>query len=75
MAGVHLTHNGQMNTLRVSVDCHVVKINKSETVQRNYVTETNTYRAFYLSTHPSEKLVSALSGTRTHVSQITSRAC
>ena len=39
-----------------------------------YVTETNTYRAFYLSTHPSEKLVFTLSGTRTHVSLITSRA-
>ena len=23
----------------------------------DYITETNTYRAFYLSTHPSEKLV------------------
>ena len=41
----------------------------------DYVTETNTYHAFYLSTHPSEKLVFALSGTRTHVSLITSRAC
>ena len=33
---------------------------------------------FYLSTHPSEKLVFALNGirrTRTHVSLITSRAC
>ena len=39
------------------------------------LTQTNTYRAFYLSTHPSEKLVFALSGTRTHVSLITSRAC
>ena len=29
---------------------------------------------FYLSTHPSETLVFALSGTRTHVSLITSRA-
>ena len=30
---------------------------------------------FYLSTHPSEKLVFALSGTRTYVSLITSQAC
>ena len=46
---------------------------KKTSLQR--LTQTNTYRAFYLSTHPSEKLVFALSGTRTHVSLITSRAC
>ena len=33
----------------------------------DYITETNTVH-FYLSTHPSEKLVFALSGTRTLVS-------
>ena len=35
----------------------------------DHVTETNTNRAFYLSTHPFEKLVFALSGIRTHVWQ------
>ena len=40
----------------------------------DYVTKTNTYRAFLPFNTPIRKLVSALSGTRTHVSLITSRA-
>ena len=32
----------------------------------NFVTETNTYRAFYLSTHPSEKAVMGVSKGKMH---------
>ena len=43
----------------------------------DYVTETNTYRAFLPFNTPIQKIVfcPSLSETRTHVSLITSRGC